>query len=759
MLTKKELFTYCPPPFAEGWNDLATQLAGRLVTDYRGLVNSGEELYDCYGEEIAQKWVEIDADPNPKYNWETVWKSLVVRFFDADKDKPLAPRAESRVKASQNPEVLVMNRFDKVGTPCGSGSLAEALETHWEWDAHFQPVVADEPSRQKKTWDFMFSYLVFDVDMPDHAALELPWLEEQISRIEESGGVKNYHALYTTNNGYRIVYKPLQLMTKEEQLDMRKIYSARLKEVGVEVDAATKDYSRLYRLPYVVRDGVPTEPVLVHVQDFEVEIERIPKEVYNYRIEYYEDSQGKERTRKVGLQLPEITKNILEVTDGWPKTIQERSFYVKDGKLKYLYETGDFVAWLSNYADLHIHSGAELASKTEIFKTVRDTADYYESISKYPFEPMPEGIYLLCDIDYVEGTEKLDELLAFFTTASPIDKVLLKAAFVTPMLEILGGRPAFVIDSTSGRGAGKTSVVDTIGDLFGGVISVPTKYFKSKHTTDEVNKSLMDELGRQKRVVLVDNVAGFFGSDMFAEALTRKTIQGRLSYGKGTEFRRNDLTWYLTANDAEYDADAISRSVFLKLGKHKSDPNWEKKVGAFIETHREQILGEIRNLIRKDSKIAGKLPMRYGTWCEKVLKNCCTNASEYNDIYKAIIDNKDEFDADKKTVFELVETLKAISTPGVSFHITDNELHQVHKSIGGLLSARKLKGLVANAIKSEYIEAGTLSQPTGSQGRITRSIWGGFVWGREEDVTRMSGKKKEVNSAMLLNEKIETRWK
>ena len=38
----------------------------------------------------------------------------------------------------------------------------------------------------------------------------------------------------------------------------------------------------------------------------------------------------------------------------------------------------------------------------------------------------------------------------------------------------------------------------------------------------------MDELGRQKRVVLVDNVAGFFGSDMFAEALTRKTIQGRI---------------------------------------------------------------------------------------------------------------------------------------------------------------------------------------------------------------------------------------
>lgn len=32
-LTKKELFTYCPPPFAEGWNDLATQLAGRLVTE------------------------------------------------------------------------------------------------------------------------------------------------------------------------------------------------------------------------------------------------------------------------------------------------------------------------------------------------------------------------------------------------------------------------------------------------------------------------------------------------------------------------------------------------------------------------------------------------------------------------------------------------------------------------------------------------------------------------------------------------------
>ncbi len=722
-------------------------------------MNSGEDLYDCYADEIAQKWIEIDHDPNPQYNWETVWKSLVIRFFDADREKPLTEKAQSRIKASQNPEVLVGSRYDKAGAAWASGSLSEALETNWEFDAHFQPLVASDSTRQKKTWDFMFSYLVFDVDMPDHKPLEQPWLEDQVAKIEGSSSVKNYHAIYSTNNGYRVIYKPLQLMTKDEAKDMRKIYECRFKEVGVEVDPATKDYSRIYRLPNVVRDGVPTDPLLVHVQNFEVEIERIPKEVFNYRIEFYEDGQGKERTRKVGLQLPEITKNILEVTDGWPKTIQERSFYVKDGKLKYIYETGDFVAWLSNYADLHIHSGAELTSKTEIFKTVRDSAEHYESISKYPFEPMPDDIYLLNDIDYCEGTEKLDELLKFFTPASNIDRVLLKAAFVTPMLEILGGRPAFVIDSTSGRGAGKTSVVDTVGDLYGGVITVPTKYFKSKNTTDEVNKSLMDELGRQKRVVLVDNVAGFFGSDMFAEALTRKTIQGRLSYGKGTEYRRNDLTWYLTANDAEYDADAISRSVFLKLGKHVSDPNWEKKTGAFIAKYRDQMLGEIRNLIRQNSGIEGKLPMRYGTWCEKVLKNCCTNAEEYNDIYKAIIDNKDEFDADKKTIFELVEAVKSFGPENTSYHITENELHTIHKHIGGLLGARKLKGLVLNAIKSEYISEGTLSQPQGSQGRITRNIWGGFVWGNQEDAVRTQGKKKEVLSAMFINDKIETRWK
>lgn len=69
-------FEYLPPSYETEWNSLATRLAGRLVTEYRGFVNSGQELYERFAEEIAQEWVTMDDDPDPKYSWETVWREI-----------------------------------------------------------------------------------------------------------------------------------------------------------------------------------------------------------------------------------------------------------------------------------------------------------------------------------------------------------------------------------------------------------------------------------------------------------------------------------------------------------------------------------------------------------------------------------------------------------------------------------------------------------------------------------------------------------
>ena len=725
------------------------------MTEYRGFVNSGQELYERFAEEIAQEWVTMDDDPDPKYSWETVWRDLCVRFFEADKDKPIEAHKTS------SDDILVLSRFDKAGDPAVRISMKDALEKEWDFDAHFQPIIAQEVTRQKKNWDFTFSFLVFDIDMPEHGSLSGDWMEEQVARIGRSPKLSNYYAFYTTKNGYRVVYKPIRLMLKSEMTDMRKIYAKEFTEFNVEVDPNTKDFSRIFRLPQVVRDGVPTESIMDIQTDRVVEVELISKEIYNYSMEEFEKPNGDVGYRKVAKQLPVVAKEILEITDGWPKTIQGTPFYLQSGKFRYLYDTSDFISWLSDAALLYLSSGADMPTKTELFRKVRDATQDFETIANYPYEPRPKDVYIINEIEAVSGTKRLDGLLKFFSPAGDIDSVLLRAAFVTPMLESLGGRPAFIIDSTAGRGAGKTSVVDAIGSLYGGTISVKSNYFRDKNASSEVDKSLMDELGKQKRVVLVDNVSGFFGSEAFAEALTRKTVQARLSYGKGTEFRRNDLTWFLTANDAEYDADAISRSVFLKVKRHTYDPDWQDKLDAYLESHREVILGEIINIIRVGKGIEGKSPTRYSFWCEKVLKNCCRDKDHYDNVYKGVIDNKQEYDADMNTVSGLIQEVEDRVLAGDSFFIKYNELHEVHRASGGQLSLRKLNSLLKDAIKTGVIQEGTFSIPSGSRGRLTRKVSGGYVWGKEEVVIRDTKEehKKEVRYGMLINDKIEVRWK
>ncbi len=67
----------------------------------------------------------------------------------------------------------------------------------------------------------------------------------------------------------------------------------------------------------------------------------------------------------------------------------------------------------------------------------------------------------------------LQKLVDPLLSATPVDRSLIEAAIVTPFWGGDSGlRPIFMITAKAGRGAGKSVLAQTIGDLAGGAITV-----------------------------------------------------------------------------------------------------------------------------------------------------------------------------------------------------------------------------------------------------------------------------------------------
>lgn len=149
-------------------------------------------------------------------------------------------------------------------------SVAHALTAKHTSDAHFATYSVPEVPRRLAS-PLVFERLpkgvrvvlfVVDVDDPDaDAARDVWWLEEraklQAMLTDHGGGY-----IYRTRGGYRIVYRlatPFVLTSQVDAERWKRTYLAWLGYVrdgyGIHGDEACKDWTRLYRLPHVKRDG------------------------------------------------------------------------------------------------------------------------------------------------------------------------------------------------------------------------------------------------------------------------------------------------------------------------------------------------------------------------------------------------------------------------------------------------------------------------------------------------------------------------
>ena len=163
-------------------------------------------------------------------------------------------------KASRDGELL---------TAYSSPDILKALETSYPTDAHFVPYYLEgcegSPRLNKGTHvdettgkapalgtRVLFDTLVLDVDGPGHKATQA-WVHAQTSILDATpwGDTVGW---YMTRGGYRLLWHLPEPLPPEEYIRILLRLSSLLSAYGIEADRL-KDWTRVYRLPFVVRDG------------------------------------------------------------------------------------------------------------------------------------------------------------------------------------------------------------------------------------------------------------------------------------------------------------------------------------------------------------------------------------------------------------------------------------------------------------------------------------------------------------------------
>lgn len=203
--------------------------------------------------------------------------------------RPESSAGEPDPGRAVDPLVPVMRR-DALGYPehqegrgdydmAAYAPLSVALSRRFPWDAHFcaysLPSVprrlAKDPALELGPMMVLF---VVDVDapkehrLPDDSASPA-WREGEDPKIKRL--LEDYPAayIYTTRGGYRIIYRiePITLRNVDGKRRWSEIYLDAVEclreDFDIVADERCVDWTRLYRLPHVVRDGTPTDAAIL----------------------------------------------------------------------------------------------------------------------------------------------------------------------------------------------------------------------------------------------------------------------------------------------------------------------------------------------------------------------------------------------------------------------------------------------------------------------------------------------------------------
>ena len=370
--------------------------------------------------------------------------------------------------------------------------------------------------------------------------------------------------------------------------------------------------TRIIRLPFPVaekhgkdlRDFICEEGTYSALLEFVDSVEPIdPAEAAKpaHDVENYQTVYNGDKAEKHCLPLSAIAKRIHDSRDGWPRSISGLLFVegrpsgrVPDlSAIRPISNPNDLFAWLRETGQIRWTKAAvdaTPANREELFSYLCANArEHYRGVAYLPHHPKISGLHYV-EPNLPESTgEALTEFLDHLNPETSTDRDLLLAAMLTlgwggPA----GQRPAFLMTSKHGRGAGKTKTAEAIAEIWGGAISAN---LSSKKHMDEFRSRLLDDSGLACRAALIDNVKGVISSSEIESLITTKVIDGKRMY-HGDYRRDNYLTWFVTANSPSLSKDLADRSVVIKIGKPKVDDfgGW---VDSFLSTNRPALLADL----------------------------------------------------------------------------------------------------------------------------------------------------------------------
>lgn len=172
--------------------------------------------------------------------------------------------------------------------------------------------------------------------------------------------------------------------------------------------------------------------------------------------------------------------------------------------------------------------------------------------------------------DVARAVETIDDVLADFPFQTPAHRASWYAAFLTILawFSFEGPAPFFLIDGNV-RGVGKGLLADVIG-----IVILGRRFSTMAYTSDrdELRKRITSLAAEGERAVLLDNLAGAVGNDVFDNALTSTSWKDRLLGGNKNYDGPLHLVWFGTGNNVQLGADTSRRTCHIRMESPEERP-------------------------------------------------------------------------------------------------------------------------------------------------------------------------------------------
>lgn len=346
------------------------------------------------------------------------------------------------------------------------------------------------------------------------------------------------------------------------------------------------------------------------------------------------DNPGQSKGVSIYKPASEILEDIFERTGDWPRLVSgmlcavKRNAKGEDSIIGFANKDA-FFAWLFDYFDVVWNNNPCFTQDGGFRKPISEAKFYefclrnarfeYDGATRHPHRPIRDDVYYHpWDIDDTDDGQALGEFIGRMNADTDLDRALLLAALLTPAWGGGGGlRPAFLVTSDYGQGAGKTETVRAIARVFGGVIDLSP----DPRLADRNRQRLLSEDAMRYRCAFYDNIKSKLEGQEVESLITAEYIEGHRMY-HGQARRLNLLSWFFTLNTPQTSKDIAERSYTIRIGKPQHEFNFADWAGPFITKNATKIVNACCEILT-NARYRVKVPMeakdRWGAWLDHVL--------------------------------------------------------------------------------------------------------------------------------------------